>query len=666
MVSNYEISCNYAYTKLKDVIYLISASAAKNIHIDGDTAYIDDLAELPVRLNGFNLSFTEETSLDERYRFTKTLTLSMRGYVNHSIMGDKCYAIIESEDGVRWLINVDFPAKITHTYNLNRTANQTDFTLSTISNFPTLKLDSSFEAEEPVCLAMKVDGIDTLQLLEFEKAKLDVSGKKVITTEDFKNIQFLGKSCTYQEVYDGSKVTNTISFNIPLGDYKSDWQYKMLEFVTNKYVAVITPIGHDNKFYVGFNYGLQPEYHIQTASNSAEADIITITLTEVSNYGCTAAIDWTDDQSTETVWNYVKYVGQIVCFECTEQLGVARYLVKQEVNAFGFPTGNYMVLSGYEEQFPELNIVGTFDDSEEFPDNSCGQSTECHLYSNIPLTITFTSITSYTYNVSGTCNWEITNVPAGITVSQMSGAANTAYTLTVNNTLPVMGQASKYFNIRCGNEITRVNILITPPTTCIRPTSTNINCLAQNVRFAYNSECALTVIDDAGLIPRMASNVITFSVPVNTTSSAITYTITVSGCNCSSDIITLTINQDKQYSQWLVEPGAYDCASGNSYTIERLYTGTTSGDISTRTEITRRGSMITSADTRCMETHWEYRGNYMCVDGNKYKALEEVRCIGETCTPTGAIQPGELVESASTFCNTTQYKWEITDQIICE
>ncbi len=227
MVSNYTIDkCKYIRSKLKDVLYLVSYEHAKNVHVDGDEVYIDELTELPLRINGFNIQFNEETSLDERYKFQKTLTLSMHGYVNYKIFGGRYYAIVEDIEGLFYMINVDFPSRITHTFNLSKDTNQTDFTFSSLSNFPTMKLNAEFEAVEPVCLGLNVYGIDKLELIEFEKARLDTVNKTVVSTEDFKTVEFLGNSCSFQEVYDGFKVTDTISFILPLNQ-KLQWGWHL-------------------------------------------------------------------------------------------------------------------------------------------------------------------------------------------------------------------------------------------------------------------------------------------------------------------------------------------------------------------------------------------------------------------------------------------------------
>lgn len=666
MVSNYNTRCKYSYTKLKNVVYLLSEAHAKNIHIDGDEAYIDGLTELPLRLNGFNIQLQEQSSLDERYKFQKTLTLSMHGYVNHSAFEGRYYAIVENEDGTRFMVNVDFPAKVTHTFNLSREINQTDFTFASLSNFPTLKLNADFEGVTPPCLGFNVAGIDKLQLLEVEKTKLDTIAKVVMSTESFKDIEFLRKSCTYQEVYDGEKVTDTITFNIPFDDYKSDWQYHLLEFMQNKYAAIITPKGNDNKYYVGFNFGLEPQYSIQTASQNGTSDIITITLSEISIHGSTAANDWTDEHVTQTRWRYIKNVGDLVCWECVG-LGQAMYLVQQEVDSFGFPTGNYKVLQGYESQFSSLNIVGTFTEEQLFQNNECNQQGNCVLTTDIPLTINFNAATCYTYNLSGTCDWSVTNVPSGITVSPLSGVANSAYTLTVCNTItPTSNEVTKYFNIVCGDNTRRTNVVIKSPVSCVRPLTRDVNCLEQTVTFAFEGTCTPIISGvTLGLTYSIQNNIITVNVPKSIRETARQYFLTVTNCNCSSEPITLTINQDKCYYQWLVDGDNFLCASGNSYHIERRYTGATADNINKPTDQTRRGSLISSGDSRCEQIKWEFLGHYICEDGNKFELIEALKYDGSQWVTTGEVDLGDMVEENSSFCESEQIGWQLTDKIIC-
>lgn len=679
-VTNYtpstERGCIYNYSKLKDVVYLVSASHLKNVHVDNGYAYIDGLTELPLRINGFNIQFTESESLDERYRFEKKLTLSMHGYVNVNFFGERYYAIIETSDGTFYMINVDFPSRVTYTFNLGADVNQTDFTFASMSNFPTLKLASSFEAVEPVCLGYNVYGIESLKLVEKNYVTMSKSGNTVTVNmyggKDWRDVDFLGKSCTLQETYDGTKVTDTITFDIGFDNYKTSWHYNLLEFLENLYAARIIPKGGDNEYFVGFNFGLQPSYEISSTNSVGESDKITVTLIDASIYGLTAANDYNQNQQTTTTWNYVKWVGAIKCYECVE-IGIARYLVQQEVDELGNPTGNYKCLEGYTAYYENLglNIIGTFATEEEFESSDCNNDDGCNLYTNMPTTIQYEAVTCYTYSLSATCDWNITNLPQYITVSPSTGAADTLYSVIVCNTLtPTSTMVEGTFKIHYGNHTRTENVKVQTQTGFITPKDKYIDCLQQTVTFSYNANCPITIISiDSSLSYTLGYGTLTVSVPRNDSiDTERVFPIVVEDCNGNST--TVYIHQDHTYEKWVVTD-EYLCSNGNSYKKLVRYTGTTSSSINVRTSETKTGDLIMYNDPRCAstQTKWQFDGNYTCVGDDKYKVEEEYISYdgGQTWTKTGQTRLGDLVESGSTWCTsgTVEYSWVLTDKYQC-
>ena len=673
-VSNYTPSsaiCKYNYSKLKDVIYLVDKTHVKDIHIDDGEAYIDGLDQLPLRLNGFNISLNEESSLDERYKFTKSVTLSMNGYVNSNIFGGRYYVILESYDGTFWMVNVDFPSRVTYTFNLAQNVYQTDFTFQSQSNFPTLKLNADFEAVEPECLGYNIHGIDSLKLLEKEYCAIDAANKTVYTYgKDFQDIEFIGESCRFEEVYDGDNVTTTISFDIGFDAYKSSWHYNLLEFVENLYSAIVTPNGADNTFFAGFNYGLQPSFTVQTQTDNGASDIITITLIESSSHGSVADKDWDDEHSTETRWAWVKWVDTIKCYECVARAR-ARYLVQQETYPNGTPTGNYKVLEGYENYYTSqgLNVVGTFANDEEFGTTECGGG-DCDVLTNLPLSITYTSQTCFTYSYSATCDWNVSNVPEYISVTPINGLADTLYTLEVCNTKTPVGTEQSAFNVVAGDNTRVVNVMLTTQSGILQPQTINVNCLSQNATFTYDASCPITVISyDQRVTYQITNSQLIVNVPRNpSVENMIDYTISVEDCHGNNQ--TVHVIQDKTYETW-VDTQDYVCESGNSYVKQERYTGTSVTTINVRTGETRKGSLIQSGDTRCssVQTRWRFDGNYYCIDGNKWQCEEEeiTYNAGQTWTKTGNTRLGQMVEEESTWCSETevQYEWRLTQQSQC-
>lgn len=659
-------NCKYTYSKLKDVIYLVSKDHTKKVYIDDSEAYIDGLTELPLRLNGFNISLKEESSLDERYEFQKTVTLSMHGYVSSSIFGGRYYVILESYDGTFWMVNVDFPSKLTYTFNLSKDTYQTDFTLSSLSNFPTLKLNANFEAVSPVCLGFNVYGVDSLKLLEKEYCALDTASGTVYTYgKDFVDVEFLGESCSFQESFDGDIVTTEISFDIAFDDYKSSWHYNLLEFLQNLYAAIVTPKGNDNTFFAGFTYGLQPSFTVQTASQNGQSDTITVRLIESSNYGSSAASSWDDEQSTDTRWVFVKNVNDIICYECIGQ-GLARYLVQQEVTQNGIPTGDYKVLDGYTSQFPSLNVIGTFSNDVTFSNPICGGEL-CMVETDLPNSITYRSATCYTYSYSASCDWNVSGLASYMTVTPSSGEANQSYTLSVCNTKTPTTNESSTFRISSGNNVKVVNVNLTVDSDILNPTSQTINCLAQNVTFRFNANCPITVTSiDSRLTYQITNAQLIVSVPRNnSTADTITWDITVKDCNDNTQ--TVQIFQDKTYEKWVKIDG-YICDGSTSYEKLQRYTGTTSTSINTQTSEYKAGTKIADFDERCggSSTRWVVSDYYYCIDGDKWSFEEEQVYDGSDWNPDGNTRLLEMVESASNFClSAVTYEWRLTDRWQC-
>lgn len=666
-VTSYTLEkCKYNLSKLKNVLYLVSSDHVKDIHIDNGEAYISGITETPLCLSGFNIQYSEETSLDERYKFQKKLTLSMKGYVTHKEFGDRYYAIIEDNDGTYYMVNVDFPSRITHTFNLSKGINQTDFTFSSLSNFPTIKLNSTFSAVTIPCLGYNVYGIESLKLINKDYARLNTAEKKVAVTDNWQTIEFMGDSCSFQEVYDGDNVTDTITFQIPL-NHKIGWSWNLLEFLDNLYASTIVPKGGDNKYFSGFNFGLQPSYTIATSSNNGESDIITVTLIEKSNYGTTAADDFTDEDYDTTSWRYVKWVGEIKGFECIGY-SRARYLLQQEVDAFGNPTGVYKVREGYQSQYPMLNTSGgTFTNEEDFNEITCAGD-NCIIDTTIPDVIVYSAATCNTYSLSASCDWHITGLANYLTASPISGNANQSYSVSICNTSTQISGQSSTFNIQAGNNIRIINVELLKDS-FINPVTTSITCANQDVEFSFSPSCPVTVHSiDSRLTYEIGNSTLKVSVPANLlTTSSKTWTIEVR--DCDSRTVQLRIIQDKVYERW-VDSGFYVCVGGNSYKEEVRYTGETADNINHITTEKRPGELIEAGDSRCNKrmTKWEWVGNYYCVNGNKQKCIEQFESYdnGITWTKTGLTQLGEVVEPNSSWCNNiAEIDWRLTEKWQC-
>lgn len=383
-VTQYTIPCGYKIPKLKDTVYFVSKSMAKIINIDNGTASVtinnpSPYPMSPSKLQGFNIRLNETESLDERYKFTKTLNISILGHLTDAsfLMDDDYFLVVEDYEGNFYLINVDFPSKMTYAYTLNEAQNQTDFTFTSNSNHPLLKLNWEIAKWEN-CKVYNGYGIKNLKLIEKGWAKVDVE-QDTITLFDhhtFKDVDFNKASCTLTENYDGSNITNTISFDIPFDNVQSSWQYNLLEFKQNLYIAEILPKNSEHALLVGYENGLQPSYNAVGGTSNGDASKITITLEETSQRGLEELINWSVVENTNKKWVYIKEIDHKNAFTCVGH-GLARYDYMAEVDQDGNELGNYKrFVDADASKFPYLNVVGTFDDEVTFQSSVCNCSDE--------------------------------------------------------------------------------------------------------------------------------------------------------------------------------------------------------------------------------------------------------------------------------------------------
>ena len=678
-VSNYTPSidrgCAYAQGRLKNVVYFVSEAHLKDVHIDNGQAYIDGLTEAPTRLDCFSIQFEENETLDERYKFTKSLRFSVNGYLNPSYFtgSDLYYAIIETKDGTLYMINVDFPSRLTYTYNLSANVDQTDFTFSSQSNFPSLRVDSSIVDEAEECKGYRTNGIESLKLIERDYTAIAKNGDTITiytySGKEFCPIDYMKDTCSLQEAYDGERVTDTITFDIEFDSYKTSWHYNLLEFTSNVYAARVMPKSHTNEFFVGFDLGLQPSFSIQANDSDGQADKITITLVDSTNSGLVALNDYEEEHHTVTTWRYVKWVGSIKAYECTEN-GTARYLLQQEVDGLGNPTGRYKAYTGWSQYFigKGLNVIGEFSESVEFDSSECSHG-RCTLTTNIPTRMTFTAVTCNTYSLQSTCNWSISDLPSYITATPSTGDANTQYTVSICNTrTPTSTAVEDDFVITYGDGTRVVNTTVKTDAGILRPSVADITCLDQNVTFTFDQNCPITVTSiPSELSYSIGVSTLVVTVPRNYATSAMSFNITVR--NCNGETQTVTINQDKTYERWADSTG-YICVGNNSYTRQLRYTGTTASNINTPTGEYRAGTLIQEDDSRCSSyiTRWSFLNHYYCVDGDKYKALEEEISYdnGTTWTKTGVTKLGDVVEDTDHFCDQeVTYSWLLSTKWQC-
>lgn len=683
MVSNYiDNRCTYSIPLLKNRIYVYDESVLTFIDVDNglDSA---STTSTPTMITGFSISYSEETSLDERYKFVKQLQISMNDKIDiDSVFDGKYYVVVEDYDGNLYLTNPDFQYKYTYTYNLSNGTNQTDITFQTSSNFPLLKIDVT----PPVynqCKTYRFTQIKALEMIERPYASYSTNDTILYTTEPLKQVDFLKNTLSFQEQYDGNKVTSTLKFQMPLKSALVSWDYDLLEFKDNLYTAVITT-NDDYKILTGIYTGLQPSYTI--AASMSDTNTYEITMVESSNNG-SVAVELTNDELLGLTWEYIRKLGDNNAYYCnmSHGCGMAEIIVMAEVDAFGNQTGRYKVeesiyeglydqtdpdidYSWYDDNFGWLrqyNVIGSFEDDYPngwFPTVECicynpHPSVGCELTTDMPFDIEFEGSGSTSYTFQADCNWSISEIPSGITISPTSGESDVEYTISISNSSSALRQVQ--FKLTCCTAIYRYSINVVEAAPCIDETYKYIDCNGQTVQFKIKDGCELSVdYIPTGLLYNISNGILAINVPSNSSQASKTYYITTTCCNST---VNLTISQTPPVTAWLED--GYVCSGGTKYVKEALWTGATYGTM-VKTAEYRYGQEIEqdSPDCRSIEK-FDFIG-YTCQNGDKYELLQRFISYddGETWLPQSELKLGDLVEADSSFCEQEiSYKWELNE-----
>ena len=649
-VSTYKNNeCRYNIDKLEKVVYLINEDDLRNIRIDNGEAYVDSISATPLSLAVYNISLTDTDELDERYKFTHTLTFSMRGYANYKYFKSKYYAIVKTVDGVYWLVNPLFPCKVTYTYTLDANGSHTDFTLATISNHPTLRVHGldhatpyAYECGYQHCK------FDTLSLNE-AKYSLRSSNNIKYTNDGFKDVVFNKNSAVFTETFDGNNVSHSIQFNIKFDDYKSSWHYNLLEFMNNKYAAIIKS-SCDKYILTGFNFGLQPSFTV-TSNDDFTMDNIQINLIDSHDNG--DFIGETYDEIHETKYEdiYFVYTVEYDGWECFSE-NTARYLLKKEIDALGNSTGRYMCLEGYTDRFTRLglNIVGTFEDTETFINPQC-HGVSCTAQTSFPNSFVFNTVGCRTYSLVASTNWTLTSSDAHITVNPSSGLANTQYNIEICNTLtPTSSEATSTIQLNYCETTKTYNVSVVKGNPCFTAGAVfDISANAQYVTVP-TSCCIQTVTDHSIIVSNITIQNSYFKVyvPQNNTGSIRVITLTVTLCDMTT--AEVTINQGIGFERWVKE--STSCSGNYKCDVERKYTGTTISNVNTRTEETRLINCVTSSECGGSTTRWIDSSETTCSGGKKYIVqIEQVSTDGgSSWSNTGNKRLGSETPDTSGEC----------------
>ena len=661
-VTNYTPDkCRYLVEKLAKTVYLISEDAVKDIRIDNGDAYINSVSESPMRLDCYSINLQEEESLDERYRFTHTLTFSVNGYANSDDFQGRFYAIVKDNEGTYWLVNPLFPCKVTYTYTLGYEQNHTDFTLGTVSNHPVLRIHNFGDATPYECQEYFLDGIDALWLNEKRYTVHDGNSVKY-TNDGFKTIEYNQRTATFTETFDGTNTSHQIDFDILFSQYKSSWHYNLLEFKDNLYSAIFKT--RNNKYALcGFSFGLQPSFKINADDTIQSADRIQITLQDAHDVG--DAIEFFDSIDYEYLSaRTYEYTSEYDGYECIGE-GVARYLLQKEVDVLGNETGNYKVLEGYAGRFPGLNIVGTFSSIETFINVECNGS-GCTIDTSFPSMLTFNNKECQTYYLKADSSWSISSSENYITVSPSSGEAGIGYQIHLCNTLtPGAVIQRSTLNIQYCSTSTTVDVNVVQNSGCF-PQGAVYNISANAQVLNVPTACCVQSVRETtnvGSSTIIYNSYLAVTVPENNTGRYRTITLLIVFCDGTS--ANVTINQSNVFEKW-EDYGDPFCMMHDLYKKQYLWTGYTSSSYVITDE--SRDLLVEKDSPECDYLERWVNSGTTCSGESLYNLQIKQISYDGGITWTNAIpeeyRTGDLIEECSDECAIPMPSVDMTGKLL--
>ena len=362
-------------------------------------------------LTGLNIEFSEEETLNERYRFTKSVSFTIKGYGNLNLLDGRRYIAVKNGDGRVVLVTTEFPAAVTYEYNLSSSDDTTRYTFAVGDNIPSTFVDYNgniTRIADDICTYFSPDIELSYILTKFINVN-ELTDRAVIYDGEWDTIKAIRNSVEVSESLSNDRYTKTITFRIL---HSNDWQYLIGEFKNNLYTVKVN--SHKTKnLYVGNEFGLQPLYTI-------DGNVVTITLTEIANI---PLVRLTNEEKSQIVGHrYIK-----TDFDPCSGNERAQYVLREKVDGNGNGTGEYECYTGYESIFDDYNITGTFSDTYTYYNAAC-KSENCTIATEIPPRIVFFDCWGQNNNKKNQfafradCDWEVIS---GSSVTPTSGTANT-------------------------------------------------------------------------------------------------------------------------------------------------------------------------------------------------------------------------------------------------
>lgn len=673
MVTNYDIDKNnYKIYHLKGTVFLFNDDLVKSISIDKDTTNIS-LQGKPLTVKCESVEVTEESSLDGRFSFNHKVTFNVQGYDK----GLAAYKWIGFQDasGECWLLNPMLSPSWSYKYTLDSQGEITTYTASLVSNFPLLHIvgvERFEETSNPCGYHMAIPS--KLFLNESKYTAKTNDGNIIYTNNGFKEIGFIKNSLSLTEDFDGENITHSLSFKIPFSSYKESFHYNLLEFTDNKYACAIKKTDGTYSS-CGFSHGLLPSYSISCDTDIENADTITITLTDKHDsenfFSVSSSFTLNYESKTSS-----EFIIKDECLECIGD-GVAKFIMKTEVDALGNPTGRYYALKGYEEQLKKegYNIIGTFEEDVQITHKGCkgDGSMGCFLNTNLSDMEFHSKGESKSFSVKAEGGWKIEYSGERLSFSTTSATDSKAYMVTISASVnpPTSGTYNDSFTVTyCDGKTVRYHAYIKKEV-CNDSLSDDIVPKGGG-NVTLKSDCCISSVTSTtqGVLTLKTNSGYIVSIPSMEGTEERTVPITITRCNGETSD-GLSVRQVPYFYRWDREGEV--CSEGYLCDVERMYSGETSTYITGKTDTTRQiNCTLDAANCPYERSRWVEIDDTIC-DGKALCSLlaEETSSDGILWTKTGKVKIDKVIDASNeSVCGASESgkfgKWMQVDGYICD
>lgn len=720
MVENFTPPKRYELGSLKPFIYLIPESVAVNYTIDDGRCAVHSIAQSDsiIRVSGDIATMTSEETLEGRFKFHNAVELTVQegSYdrltdLFHLLeIGTRFRCAVEDMMGNQFLINVEFPAFVTHEAQFANTIapNTISVRLETDSNWPSLFIQSKigyFSKFNLKQCSYVMGGISEFYLGDRKMVRMIENNGKIISvlsygSSNFKKIEPLPNTLVFTEKFDGESYTQQIQFSIPLSEYKHYFEYNLIEFKDNRYACLLVT---KNNILLGsgFELGFIPSYNITTSESVSGLNTIAITMT------CISLRPTADTTLTTSLHDFIgddkrvsyapvkpfkigdnQYLNDI-CINDAQSM----YTLLELTTTNGAGLKQYAAHVDYAEMYREagLDVVTTFNTDGIWngipivhPNLNCAFSSGQCLFRLVPnKRYVLTSVNdSVTFPVWSECDWSINNVPNWMVVTPMNGPGGTVTKVKISLTLPIP-------NDPVDATLTLTNPMQNYPFTIVfrQGSSSGTNCdWLQVEESAYTAQGGTTyfslsdtvppgttmdnviIVDNGGVDVQVRNGLLQITIPKNLTGNNKSYNIRVR-LDQNHPECTISILQDGRFYKRVVADG-YICEGNYKYQKIAVYWGNTADTVTNFLEY-EKGALIEVNSKDCMNfiEKWVNGEGYVCQDNRKYTYQIKKKSYdnGQTWEDTDEWRVGDYL-GVSTDCGgeyDTKWEWNGYDKV-CE